>query len=92
MRYTIKHFNPQGKEISRGLAVKGGTLYHQSTAELLATHGMNLIRLVFTNGYATEVGPLEYECEWCGQYGHAIESCAGFAQADDPYDERDADG
>ena len=53
-------------------------------AELLGRRSMRRVVQFFDDGSHLSNGPLEYECEWCGEYGHSIEGCLSFAETDDP--------
>lgn len=63
--------------------------YYRDISELpdalgtvLATQGLVELRETFADGRVITYGRIEYRCEWCGEYGHAIEACPRMAEDD----------
>lgn len=91
MRYRIQLFEP-GENIpvdNDDWVTQHEERYREDDAHILARVGVHTIQYNFVNGTKVILGPLEYECEWCDEFGHAIDSCPHFTQTDDPVDEED---
>lgn len=78
----ITRFNPLGVVTSVEEKTVNLNDLPDDTAMMLGAQGLQHITLKFEDR-RVRYGPIEYECDWCGEYGHAIDTCPDL---DDPGD------
>lgn len=91
MRYRCQLFEADGALASDDLIMEGESRWREDDVHILARVAVKTITYDFANGTRVILGPLQYECEWCGEYGHATGSCPALKETDDPVDEADYD-